>query len=226
VNGAAVAPGDVEFVAHRAGNDPDLARRAARVADLVELDVHWHRGRLEVRHAKRLWGTQRLWEKWYLLPSGARRDAFADVLATVGPDVHLLVDLKGYNPRLATAVRSAIDGRPHTTVATKSWWLLRPFVATPGIRTLRSAGTRMRLAVVLRLPVPRGVDGTVVHERLLTRRVVAKLGGRGPVLAWALTSRKRIDELAGWGVRGFIVDDLGLVAHYRPVDVGEPPDAV
>ena len=43
---------DVEFVAHRAGNDPDLALRAARVADLVDLDVHWHWGRLEVRHLR------------------------------------------------------------------------------------------------------------------------------------------------------------------------------
>ena len=226
MNGAAVALAEVEFVAHRAGNDPDAAWRAAEVADLVELDVHWYRGRIEVRHAKRLWGTRRLWEKWYVLPAGGQRRVLADVLAKLAPEVHLLVDLKGWNPRLATAVRSAIDGRPHTTVASKSWWLLRPFTASPSVRTLRSVGTRLRLAAARRLPLPRGVDGTVVHERLLTREVTAELKARGEVLAWALTSRERIEQLARWGVSGIIVDDLGLLAHFRPTRVGDPPEPV
>ena len=43
------------LVAHRAGNDLALLRRAERVRPrLIEADVHLFRGRLEVRHLKTL----------------------------------------------------------------------------------------------------------------------------------------------------------------------------
>ena len=50
------------LVAHRAGNDPRSARAAAQAgADLVEADVHLRRGRLELRHPRRIGPV--LWDR-------------------------------------------------------------------------------------------------------------------------------------------------------------------
>ena len=218
--------GAIEIVAHRAGNDPAGLVDLVGSSDLVELDVHWHRGRIEVRHAKRVWGTRRLWDRWYLLPRDAPRATLDDVLAAAPPDLHLLIDMKGWSPRLATAVRAAVTGRPHTTVATKAWWLLRPFAGEPAVRTLSSAGTRLRLALLRRTALPRSATGVVVHERLLTKNVVVELAARGPVFTWAVSARERAVELGEWGVNGLIVDDLEVASSLRTPDIHRAQDEV
>jgi glycerophosphoryl diester phosphodiesterase len=210
----------VEWIAHRAGNVVGGITDAAGRADLVELDVHWWRGRIEVRHAKRLLFTRRLWERWYLLPRDTSRLTLEDVLDGVHPDVHLFVDLKGVTPRLSRAIREALADRRSYTVATKSWWLLRPFRDVPGVRTLRSAGNRLGLAVLRRVRLPAATDGVAVHERLLTARLVAELAARGEVFTWGVTDRRRAELLASWGVTGLIVDDLDLTGR-APVE--QPP---
>lgn len=210
----------IQWVAHRAGNVVGGATDAARRADLVELDVHWHRGRIEVRHAKRLWFTGRLWERWYLLDRTTARLTLAEVLDGVDPALHLLVDLKGVTPRLSRAVRDALADRSGYTVATKSWWLLRSFRDDPRVRTLRSAGNRLRLAVLRWVHLPAGTDGVAVHHRLLTAPLVAELAARGQVFTWGVTDRRRAELLVGWGVAGIIVDDLALSGRTL---VEEPP---
>jgi hypothetical protein len=63
-----VAEPGPELIAHRVGNSLEEVAAAAGRADLVEIDVHLFRGRLEVRHAKVLWPTAILWEQWELVP--------------------------------------------------------------------------------------------------------------------------------------------------------------
>lgn len=94
-----------ELVAHRAGNHVTEMHDVQGIADVVEVDVHLRRGRLEVRHGKILWPTSRLWERWYLLPRDHEVPVLEDILAAAGPDVHLWLDLKGVDPRLAKKVR-------------------------------------------------------------------------------------------------------------------------
>lgn len=216
----------LELVAHRAGNDPLRCVDAATVAHLVEIDVHWHRGRIEARHAKRLWGTRRLWDRWYLLPADAPRPTLHDVLDALGPDTHVFLDLKGWSRKLAAAVREAVAGRPHVTVSTKSWWLLRGFDGAPGVRTLASCGSRARIELLRRVRLPRSVHGVVVHQRLLSPTVVRELAARGPVFSWAVADRPRADQLVAWGVTGIIIDELELIGELRAAGVHVLPDQV
>lgn len=204
-----------ELIAHRAGNDPDALRRAEVVADLVEVDVHRFRGRLEVRHAKVLWPFARLWERWTVLPRHAPRPSLRDVLVAADPSTHLLLDLKGVSPRLARTVLDLVRDREAVTVSTKPWWLLGPFRGS-GVRTVRSAGNRFELLLLLRFPVGRRVDGFGVHQRLLDQRLVDRLHRHVDVVfSWDVRDRQRADELIAWGVTGLILDDPELLADLR-----------
>lgn len=211
----------VEVVAHRAGND--TATLTAAAGRTVEVDVHRGRGgRLEVRHGKRLWPTSRLWERWYLLPPGAEDLRFDELLDAAGADVHLWLDLKGPDPRLARAVAALVVGRSPLTVSTKAWWVLGPFLGRSGVRTMRSAGNRVELALLRWLPSRIRTDGSVVHSRLLDESTMAWLHGRGPVFTWSIPDVATRDRLLGLGVDGLILDDLTL-APSEEADLGGPP---
>jgi glycerophosphoryl diester phosphodiesterase len=215
----------MQFIAHRAGNDVETLRAAVGVADFVECDVHAGEGdRAEVRHAKQIWPTGRLWERWYLLPAATETPHLRDVLVD-GHDVGLWVDLKGVARRLPIQVRGALaeTGRPlgaqKLTVSSKSWWLLRSFVGADA-RTIRSAGNRFEL--LLMLFFASNVDGSVLHRRLLTPRVHERLRLRGDVFVWAVTSVDDAVELARRGVTGIIVDDIDLIPAARDRIASEP----
>jgi glycerophosphoryl diester phosphodiesterase len=215
-----------ELIAHRAGNEAATLRRFEPVADLIEVDLHAFRRRLEVRHAKVLWPTARRWERWHLVPASQPRPTFGEVLAAASPSTHLLLDLKGFTARVSRrALRQVEPGRPLTASA-KGWWLLRPF-RRRGVRTVRSAGNRVELWVLRRLPVGRGVDGYGVHQRLLTADIAADLRRRRPVLlAWAVADRDTAERLVGWGVTGLIIDDEALLFDLgggRPRRTGPVP---
>ena len=204
----------VELVAHRGANHPELLATSRAVADLLEVDVHLHRGRLEVRHAKRLWGTRRLWERWYLLPADTEVLTLEEIVDPDDGDLHLMVDLKGWQPAMSRRVAEVVGHHRRVTVSTRAWWLLAAFAPDVRVRTLRSAGSRWQVWLLRRLRPPRWLDGVVVHERLLTAALVAELNARvGQVFTWAVEDRARADELAAWGVRGLILDDLDLVAE-------------
>lgn len=202
----------MEFIAHRAGNSTGALRAAEPIVDIIELDVHLGRGnRVEVRHAKKLWLTRRLWEKWHLEPSDSEIPALLEILDAADPATHLWLDLKGFTPRLSRRVREVMGERRPLTVSTKPWWLLRNFSNVPGIRTIRSAGNRFELSLVFWLPSRLTTDGTVVHHRLLTDRVLKRLLQRGAVYTWAVDDSDSIERLRRGGVAGVILDDLRLV---------------
>lgn len=201
----------MELIAHRAGNRPDAVASAVH-ADVVELDVHLRGDRLEVRHAKRLWATSRLWDRWYVLARDAPRWTLAEALASAGDERHVMLDLKGVSPRLTRAVRREIGARRPVTVSTKSWWLLAGFSRSDGVRTLRSAGNRFELAVLLLLPSSVRPDGVVVHQRLLDATTVRRLRRRAALVwSWGAGDRATVDRLVAVGVDGLILDDLELI---------------
>lgn len=91
----------LQVVAHRAGNDPDALRAAvAAGADLVEADVYAFRGRIEVRHARTLgpWWSRRFEIEGVrprLIPATEPRLLLRGIVEAAGPDVPLMLDLKG-----------------------------------------------------------------------------------------------------------------------------------
>jgi len=199
------------LVAHRAGNHPDTARRAIGRADMIELDVHVHRGRVEVRHEKVLWPTSRLWERWFLLPRGASGVAIEDVLDALGPEPPLMLDLKCFTPWAARRIRAAAGETRSLTVSTRSWWILRAFSDRPATVLLRSCNAPWQLSLAKRLPGLSDRAGIVVHQRLLDPAEVGDIRSLTSLLfTWAVRSVDRAKVLTDAGVTGLIVDDLDL----------------
>ena len=205
----------VELIAHRAGNDPDTAHRALGVADLLELDVHLFRGDLEVRHAKVLWPTRRLWEPWTLLPRDAPRPSLESIVDAVPPDASLWIDLKWFTTRLSRRVIQTTDGRPPSTVSARSWWILRPW-RRQRVRTMRSVGSRWQLSAVRFVRSWTELDGVVIDERLVTDDVIERLRrSTSMIVVWNVTDLRRGLELIDQGVSGLIIDDVALIAEIR-----------
>jgi glycerophosphoryl diester phosphodiesterase len=209
------APPDVSLpgavVAHRAANvAAGIAPAVAAGADVVEADVHLFRGGLEVRHGKTLGPFPRLWEKWYLLDRDAPRPSLGEILAAVPEGTGLLLDLKGPDPRLADAVLRAVAAGPpgrDIRVCGRWWGTLERLRGAARIRTMRSAGSRAQLRLLLR-GRPDATDGVSVRRELLTPAVVARLRERArDVWTWPVEDRAGALALAEWGVTGFITDD-------------------
>lgn len=186
---------------------------------MVEIDLHlWH-GRLEVRHAKRLWIFQRLWEQWELLPAHTAVPVFDEALAALPGTTPLLVDLKGWSPRLVDKVCEGIrktdpGGSRRIVASARSWWLLPRLRHHPDTTTLRSVGTKWQRRLALRLPAHG--HGVVIHQLLLDPVSVRRLVDRyGTVFTWNVETVERAEALVDMGVSGLIIDDLELIRVLR-----------
>lgn len=185
-------------VAHRAGNDLALLRRAEG-ARFAEADVHLFAGRLEVRHLKTLGPLPILWDRWYLAPRGTPRLSLRDLLAVARSP--LLLDLKGRDPRLARRVAAELERFPDAdvTVCSRSWRLLEPF----GERAVYSVGSRRQLRALRRRFAGRRLAGISIHRRLLDAATVADLKRRAElVVSWPVATVEEARELGRWGVDG------------------------
>ena len=183
------------IVAHRAGNDLALLRRAEEVGPrLVEADVHLHRGRLEVRHLKTLGPLPVLWDRWYVASPRTPRLELAALLDHVGPDTELMLDLKGRDPRLSQRVAAEmVRHRPAgpVTVCSRSWRLLEPFLDDPEVRVVHSVGSRRQLRALRRRFAGRRLAGISIHQRLLDARTVADLRERAElIVSWPVATRR------------------------------------
>ncbi len=195
-------------IAHRAANSPQALAQIGAGADVVEADVHFLRGRLEVRHAKTLWPLPILWERWYLLDRHTPRPVLGDLLPLIPPGVDLMLDLKGPDPRLARAVIEATRGfvaERGLIVSGRVWRTVDRLRGTTGVRTLHSVGNRGELRRILRRR--EALEGISIHRRLLDQAVVGVLRERAPwVWSWPVDDLATAATLAGWGVTGFISD--------------------
>jgi glycerophosphoryl diester phosphodiesterase len=198
-------------------------RRAARDAgdELVEADVHLHRGALEMRHAKAI-GRRMLWEPWRDVTW--RRDVpvplLVDVLTTAAGDSRLMLDLKG--PRRSVAARTAAvlretaPGVP-VTVCSRDWSMLAAFEDQPHIRRVYSAGNRRQLQQVRRLVQRRRVDGLSIRLSLLTPDIVAELHRHTDlVMVWTVDTEADLQRARALGVSGVISKNLPLLRSLAP----------
>jgi glycerophosphoryl diester phosphodiesterase len=203
-------------IAHRAGNDPTSVRDAlAAGVDLVEADIHRFRGELEIRHWKAA-GRTFLWERDRL---ARRRDVpvptLSELLAAVGGDPRLLLDLKGVAPRLGPALvrqlRAEAPGVP-VTICTRQWWMIRAFAAESNVAVVLSAGNRRelrRLPAAIRRWRPVAV---CVRRALLEPGTVAALrASAGAVWTWLVNDDAALADARRLGVTGVISDDLAVL---------------
>jgi hypothetical protein len=191
------------IVAHRAGNDLAQLRRTGR-ARFAEADVHLRRGRLEVRHLKALGPI--LWDRWYLASPRTPRFELAELLGAAGSDIVLMLDLKGFRRRLATAVHAELAAHPQVdevVVCSRSWRLLEPFAADPRVRVVHSVGSRRQLRALRRRFAGRRLAGVSIHRRLLDEHVVADLRERTElIVTWPVETAEEAVRLGSWGVHG------------------------
>jgi glycerophosphoryl diester phosphodiesterase len=192
-------------VAHRVGND--LRHLRTSELPIVEADVHFFRGRLEVRHLKTLGPVPVYWDRWQLPRRFRPRVVLADVFAAAPPATTLLLDLKGTRRRLASAVLEALGDR-RAIVCSRNWRHLEPFRDVEQVAVAYSVGSRRQLSALRRLVRRERLAGISIHERLLDARTAAELTERADlVLTWPVNTLERARELVSWGVRGLITDD-------------------
>lgn len=191
-------------IAHRSGNTVAGLRQALDSGiDLVECDVHAYRGRLEVRHLKTMPGLPWLWDKGELVHRRLHhRLELHELVAALGDDHRLMIDLKGVHPRLAPRVAQLLrEESPDRslTVCTKSWWMLDAFDVP--VRRVLSASSRRGVQRLRRRLAQGPVDGVSVRLSVLTPELV--------------TEMHRATEL----VMTWSVDDAPALARARAVGV-------
>jgi glycerophosphoryl diester phosphodiesterase len=200
-------------IAHRAGNDlARLAPALAAGADLVEADVHSHRGRLEVRHTKTLGPLPWLWDRWYLVPASEPRLYLHGLVEALPATAHVMLDLKGWHPRLGARVRevmaAAAPGAPYT-VCSRTWPALSAFDDLPHVQVVHSVRNRVELRLLLRRLATRATWGVSIHRDLLTLETVRRLHGHaGVVMTWPVNTPATLAQVRAVGVDAVISDHL------------------
>lgn len=206
-------------IAHRAGNSLAGLHAANELgADVIECDVHEHRGRLEVRHLKSAGPLPFLWDKWELASASAPRLVLSELLAANRHGATFMLDLKGRRASTGRAVvQSLRDGgyRLPILVCSRHWPLVDAFAEVPFVRRVLSARNRGELARLRRRMSSSGpVHGVSVHRSLLNRAVVAELNQHVDVLmTWPVNDLDSLDQMLDLGVTGIISDEEHVLAE-------------
>lgn len=219
-----VSPGRPLTVAHRAANSPtQLARAEALGVDLIEADVRWHRGRLEVRHSKTMGAIPLLWDRWSLERGWGRRFLLEELIELTEGQTELMLDIKGGGEEFALRVREAMRAEAPGvaySVCSQFWHLLEPFRDEPGVRVIHSVGNERMLREVVSRLTWHDRHAISIHRRLLSPARVAMLLEHAPtVMSWPVNDRATLARLTSWGVNGVISDRLDLLAEVvaRPI---------
>jgi glycerophosphoryl diester phosphodiesterase len=204
-------------IAHGAANDLEGMRRAQRLGiRVVEADLHVYAGRIEVRHLKTVGPLPLLWDRWTLAAPWTPRLRLDAVLAAVGPETELMLDLKGRDARLPALVAGVLAERAPdvpVTVCARHWPLLDAVAAIPGARPVHSVGARRQLETLRRRLGGRPLRGISIHRKLLDARTVADLRRWAEVvMTWPVQTAEQVRELVGWGVQGLIAERPEIVA--------------
>jgi glycerophosphoryl diester phosphodiesterase len=208
----------VVAVAHRAGNSLAGLRVAHEIgADVVECDVHEHRGRLEVRHLKTAGPLPFLWDRWELASASAARLGLDELLAADAHGTTFMLDIKGPRATVGEDVARFLHEQGHhrPVLVCGRWWpavetvARLPFVQP--VLSARNRGELVRLRRRLALGPP--VHGVSVHRSLLTAEVVTELHGRVPVvMTWPINDTAALDATLALGVTGIISDEPSVLA--------------
>lgn len=203
-------------VAHRAGNDLSALQEAARLgADVIEADVHLHRGRLEVRHLKSMGPLPWLWDKWELYPADLERLLLDQLLDALPRGQTVMLDLKGVG-RVGPATLRHLQDRAvehPLLVCARYWPSALAFADAPWAKVLLSARGRTEIARLRRRlragPPPYGVS---LHLSMLTPSLVDEIQARGTlVLSWPVDDTASLTRARALGIDGAITKDLGIV---------------
>jgi glycerophosphoryl diester phosphodiesterase len=208
------------LIAHRAGNHLEKLTPAADAgAQIIEIDVWFHRDGLEVGHDKTLGPVPLRWDRWSLALGAHRELEVRDVLQRFPPDAKPMFDLKGTDPRLPEALQRAIaehfPGRPYT-VSSQNWAYLDEFLGVENAHVIRSVGSAKMLAQ-MRRDLDRWTGaGIGLDVELLTSAVIEELQQGTPlIVTWTVNDLERAIDLVRQGVGGIITDRLEVIRAMR-----------
>jgi len=208
------------LIAHRYGNHLDqLAPASDAGAHIIEIDVWFHRDRLEVGHDKTLGPIPLRWDRWSLALGHQRELVVANVLPELPDHVQPMFDLKGRDPRLPDALKQVIAdqfvGRPYT-VSSQNWGYLDQFLDAEGAHVIRSVGSTAALDLMrAELDAWTGA-GIGLDVDLLSPRVIEELGAGTPlIVTWTVNDLAEANTLLRQGVGGIITDSLDVIRGLR-----------
>jgi len=210
-------------IAHRAGNSLAGLHAANLLgADVIECDVHAHRGRLEVRHLKTAGPLPFLWDRWELAAASTPRLGLQELLDADRRGTTFMLDLKGRRASTGRAVAELLhDLAPeHDVLACGRFWPNVDAVAELGfVRPVLSARNRAELASLrrrLRARGPGAPYGVSVHASLLDEPVVAMLRCHVEVvMTWPVDDLATLDRVVGLGANGVITNEPDILAEVR-----------
>jgi glycerophosphoryl diester phosphodiesterase len=186
--------------------------------ELVECDVHLRRGRLEVWHVKTVGPIPIIWDRWRLRGPWVPCLLLPDLLDAIGPGTELMLDLKGFSPRVAGPVADCIDahgkGR-RFTVCSRNWRVLAALAGRDDVRVVHSVGNRGQLKALRgRLRKGSPVAGISIHKRLLNAPLVAELKRDVElIVSWPIETMSEARRLGSWGVDGLISKSFDTLHH-------------
>ena len=199
-------------IAHRAGNSlAGLHAANSLGADVIECDVHEHRGQLEVRHLKTAGPLPFLWDRWELASASAPRLGLLELLEADRHATLFMLDLKGRRTSAARAVADLLheSGRDRPVmVCGRHWPSVDVLADLPFVLPVLSARNRLELSQ-LRERVRRSpVHGVSVHRSLLTSEIVAELRASVElVMTWPINDLDLLQSTLGIGANGVISDE-------------------
>ena len=206
-------------IAHRAGNSLAGLHAANELGvDVIECDVHEHRGNVEVRHLKTAGPLPFLWDRWELASASAPRLGLAEVLEANRHGTVFMLDLKGRRPAAARSVVRLLHEADHGApllVCGRHWPSVEAVARLPFVLPVLSARRRDEL-VRLERRLARGsaVHGVSVHRELLDGAVVARRADQVEVvMTWPVNDVESLDALLGLGVTGIISDEPEVLAE-------------
>jgi len=205
-------------IAHRAGNNLHALERALQSGvDAIECDF-WHdRGRLTLRHERKLPAVPLLYDKWILRWSMGHL-SLPDLLREIDFRAELFLDIKSASAAAADALLGLYHDNesmmPPVLVSSQQWKLLdRLRDASPSLKLCYSIGARRQIdELLLRAEKGARPHGTSIRHTLLSPEVIAGLHDAGlKVYAWTVNTSHRAEELRSWGIDGLISDDLDVL---------------
>ncbi len=205
-------------IAHRAGNSLAGLRAAATLgADVIECDIHHHRGQLEVRHLKSAGPLPFLWDRWELRSASAPRLGLSALLEADEHGSTFMLDLKGRHVRGARSVARLLHDHGHhrpVLVCGRYWPAVDTLARLPYVRPVLSARTKRELGALRRRVAQAPSYGVSVHRSLLDAAVVAELHRSVEVvMTWPVNDVETLDRMVATGVRGIISDEVDVLAE-------------
>jgi len=210
-------------IAHRAGNSLAGLHAANLVgADVIECDVHAHRGRLEVRHLKTAGPLPFLWDRWELASATAPRLGLDELLDADQHGARFMLDLKGRRVSTGRAVAQLLHERDHDReilVCGRHWPTVDRVAALDFVRPVLSARNRAELAALarrLRSGARAAPYGVSVHQSLLDEERVARLREQVEiVMTWPVDDLATLDRVVGLGANGVISNEPEILREVR-----------